>query len=421
MFKIEKHITLVKDFHKIVFNRLVLFNDGDNDLIFTGTNQYSNRLLCCIMFEDDEEGYIRYIHVLVSEEQYSRFINKKITFRNILDTNKSLFLVDVDYSMNEIDNNLVTIDEIPESYKPLENSYCPDFIYDTTFEYSLSMIGGLADLHKTKANELSNVSTRFSDFLESSTSFLNDFNLGNKAYVYALQTGSFKINFKIEISEPQQSSIVDTPIKKINIFLNNFFKYFFNQLPDEKTDVFHNDVVDSEVFKELENQLKEIYDENCLLPVAGVEQKLIDLINYSAKQLEDIEFDGSFKSLKFENTTELGDSIPVGVFDNSFLDSIKVKLFNVNEYIAEDIIELDEKEKEYKVQIYSFSILTGNGSAFYINEIGEGVSKIAIHAKGRDNYEHTAFTKSMDEGIFVEIKGIGKRVNGKLKSITSEI
>ena len=183
MFKIEKHKTLIKGFHKIVSNKVVLFNDGDNDVLFTGTNLYRNRLLCCIMFEDDEVGFLRYLHVLTTQKQYSEFINKKISFRHILEVNESAFLVDVDYNMNEIDTNVVSIDEIPNDFLPLPNSFCPEFIFEPSFSYSLSMVVGLADVHKTKASELSNVSTHFSDFLKSSTTFLNDLDFENNTNI----------------------------------------------------------------------------------------------------------------------------------------------------------------------------------------------------------------------------------------------
>ena len=93
MFKIEKHKLLISDLHKVIDNKVILFNDGDNDIIYTGTNIYSNRLLCCIMFEDDDEGFLRYINTLISESQYFDFINKKISFRDILNINKTFFLI----------------------------------------------------------------------------------------------------------------------------------------------------------------------------------------------------------------------------------------------------------------------------------------------------------------------------------------
>ena len=122
MFKIKKHKTPIKDLHKIVDNRLVLFNDGDNDIIYTGTNTYGNRLLYCIMFEEDEEDYLRYLGTITTEQQYSDFLNQKISFRSIIDSNQTVFLVDLDYSNNELDSNIVSIKEIPDEFLPLEHS-----------------------------------------------------------------------------------------------------------------------------------------------------------------------------------------------------------------------------------------------------------------------------------------------------------
>lgn len=420
MFKVVKHKTLIKDFHKIESNKVVLFNDGDNDIIYTGTNSYGNRLLCCIMFEDDEQGFLRYLHVLTSEEQYSNFINKKISYRSVLDEIQTVFLVDFDYNMNEIDNNIVNINEIPNEFLPLSNSFCPDFIYEPTFSYSLSMIGGLADVHKTKAHELSNVSTNFSEFLKSSTSFLNDLDFENNIFVEALEAGSFKINFKIEYSEPKQIGLLNVSKHEINNFLNNYFKYFFNQLPNEKPDVFQNEIVESDKFKELEKELENIYSEKCVLPEGGVEQKLIDLLNFSSNKLEKIQYDGSFDSLKFGNVTNLGEEVPFGIFDDSFILSVKEKMYDVNKFDAEPIITIDEKPQSYIIQIYSFSIESGKGSAYYTNNDG-AISKIIVHATGRSNYDNTIFTKSMDEGKPYEIKGIGKKVDGKLKQVNCEL
>jgi hypothetical protein len=420
MFKVEKHKTLIKDFHKIVNNKVVLFNDGDNDVIFTGTNLYANRLLCCIMFEDDEVGFLRYLHVLTTEEQYTEFINKKISFRNILEINESAFLVDVDYNMNEIDANIVSINEIPNDFLPLANSFCPEFIFEPSFSYSLSMIGGLADLHKTKAHELSNVSTHFSDFLKSSTTFLNDLDFENNIYVEALEAGSFKINFKIEYTEPQQIGLLNVSKESINDFINNYFKYFFNQLPEENKDIFKSEIVNSEKFKELEEELEKIYEEKSVLPQGGVEQKLIDLLNYSSKELEKIEYNGSFNSLKFQNLTNTGAEIPFGIIDNDFILSVKDKMFDISNFESKPIITFDEIPKNYKIQIYLFSIESGKGNAYYTDE-NDIITKIIIHATGKSNYDNTIFTRGMDNGKPFEVKGIAKKVDGKLKQITCEL
>jgi hypothetical protein len=420
MFKIQKHKTLIKDFHKVINNRFVLFNDGDNDIIFTGTNRYSNRILCCIMFEDDEEGFLRYLHVLTSEQQYSEFLNRKISFRQILFQNESLFVVDVDYQNNEIDCNIVSVDEIPDAYLPLEESYCPTFIYKPTFSYSLSLIGGLADLHKAKAEELSNVSTTFSYFLQTSTAFLRDLNLQNNVYVEGLQAGSFEINFIVEITEPHQVEMINVSMDNVNVFLNSFFNYVFNQLPLEESNVFKTEEVKSKTFKSLETQLSGIYAEKFTNTDSGVEQKLIDLISYSAKELESIDFQGSFDALRFENYSNTGESIPFAILNNEFFESVRDKILTEESSKLEDITVWDKEPVDYTIQVYNFSTITGKGSAWFIDP-ENSISKILVHAKGRSVYENTIFTKSMDDGKQIQVKGIGKTVNGKLRLLQVEI
>ncbi len=420
MFEVKKHKSLLKNFHKVVENKRVLFNDGDNDIIYTGKNQYQNRLLCFIMFEDDDEGFLRYIHILVSEKQYSDFINQKVSLRSLLNTNESVFIVDLDYGLKEIDQNLVSINEIPNDFLPLDNSFCPDFIKESSFSYAVSLLGGLADSHKAEAKELSNVSTQFSDFLKSSTSFLNDFDLENKIYVEALKAGSFKINFRVEINEPEQLKIVDNSTDKISGFLSNYFKYFFNKLPQEDNSVFKSENVESEDFQKLEKELEIIYQEKYVLPEGGVEQKLIDLINYSATQIEEINYDGSFKELKFEQSTLDDSDIPFGVIDNSFIPSIKSKMFDVSEFESEPIKRIDDSPKEYKFQVYQFNTNSGNGSAYFTDKEGS-ISNIKVYARGKDDYKNTSFTKSMDEGKAMIFKGIGEYKDEKLIKVTSEL
>lgn len=420
MFEVNKHKPIFKDFHKIVDNRFVLFNDGDNDIMFTGTNKYSNRLLCCIMFEDDDEGFLRYIHTLVSEKQYSDFINRNISFKEILDSNETVFLVDLDYSMNELDHNLIYIKEIPQKFIPLKNSFCPKFIFDKSFSYSVSLLGGLADLHRAEAQELSDVSTHFSDFLKSSTEFLNDLNVEKGIYIEALKAGSFEINYKIELKETEQTDLIGKSTQNVNDFLSNYFKYFFNSLPKEDRDVFNKEIVESKEFKILEKQLESIYEENFVLPPAGVEQKLIDLIQYSAKQIENIEYNKSFKEIKFQENTTYGSPIPYGVIDEEFIPTIKNKMFNLDPPKIETFIQKDEFPKEYAFRVYKFSSESGKGSAYFMDEKGN-TSKIIIHAKGLEDYKHTKFTKSMDEGRPYNFEGIGEYENGLLKKVTSDL
>lgn len=419
MFKVNKHKAILKNFHKIVSNRVVLFNDGDNDIIYTGTNLYGNRILACIMFEDDEEGFLRYLYSLVTELQYSEFMNRSMSFREIINQNETVILVDYSYSMEEIDYNLVSLEEIPEDFLPLKSSYCPRFVYEPTFNYSLSLEGGLADLHKSKAEDLSDVSTKFSNFLKSSLQFLPDIDLESNVYIEAHKAGSFKVNYRIEIVEPKQIGLAPVSHEDINSFLNDYFKYFFNQLATEDDDVFKSEIVASESFKTLEAKLENLYAQNYALPAAGVEHKLIDLFNHSTDSIREIDYNQSFSRLRFENTTAKGQEIPFGVLDEDFILQIEDKFFEGVYYIDEPQT-IDEFPKTYKILVYKFSNESGKGGAYYLDE-EEKQSKIILHAKGRSNYDHTVFTKSMDEGKYYEVKAIGHFSGDRLKKIVAEV
>lgn len=416
MFNVNGHKAIIKDLHKIVNNKFVLFNDRSNDILFTGTNIYTNRILACIMFEDDENDFLRYYQVIVTEEQYVGFINKQITLRQILEENENFFLVDYSYSMEQIDYNFVSFNEVPNEFLPLENSFCPYFIQEPSFAYSVSMQGGLSDLHKTKPEDLSIVSNKFSDLLKRATTFLEDLDLTSNVYVEALETGSFKINFRVEINEPEQVGITVIPEEQINAFLNDYFHYFFNELPNEDEDIFQHEVVNSENFKELQGKLEAMYDEKFVVPQDGVEQRLIELINYSVDSIKSIEYNDSFHSLKFENITAAGNPIPFAIITEDFIPSIADMVYNVDEFNEEAVIEIDDNPQNYNVRVYNFSTLTGKGSGFFIHPDGR-TWKIIIHAIGRHNYEDTIFTKSMDEGQAYLFRGIGTRKNGKLHKV----
>lgn len=420
MFKVESHKTLIKDLHKIVNNKLVLYNDGEYDIIYTGTNCFGNRILCCIMFEDDDEGFLRFINALITEVQFEKFMNKKTSLLNILQTNDSFFIVDYDYGFKELSCNLVNLNEIPKEFHPLDNSYCPDIMFVPSFNYSVSMQGGLADEHKISTKSLISVSSSFNEFLKSSTEFINELDFERVVYVEALMAGSFRINFKIEVSEPIQKSLLDFPKEEINSFLNNYFNYVFNQLPNEDVGIFQNEVISSEKFKTLENELKELYDKKGITPESGVEHKLIDLINYSINGLKNIENNDDFQNLQFLNIADNGNEIPFASINDELVFTIDERLFNLDEFKAEDIILINEKPKNYTFQVFQFNTDTGNGKAYFTEPDG-GIHKISVYAKGRENYQNTTMTQSLHERHPYDFSGVGKYVNSNLKSITIQL
>lgn len=406
---------MIRDFHKIVNNLIVLFNDGENDVLYSGTNEYGNRILGAIIGEDEENNSVRYFHIIVSDKQYSGFINRQLTLRAILEENETVFIVDKSHSAKEIAVNLIGIDEIPDEFLPLSNSLCPEYIRDPTFKYAVSLKGKISDVHKATPEELNQVSTKFSDFIKTSTEFVNDLELSRRIYIEALKAGSFQINFDVEMAEAQQLNMFTSSLDKLSTFLSSYFSYVFAKLPSESQDVFREAEVSSTEFKKLQSTLSQVYSERQMVPKQDLEHKLIDIISYSVENLKGLEF-ANFDRIEFINFEKSGNEISIGLIDKGYIPSIESKIFKPEDLDKDDIIEMDQTALRYDIQVYNFNTQTGNGGA-YLRISEDKIDRISVHARGRANYENTVLTKSLDEGKIIAVEGIATRVNGRIKII----
>lgn len=413
MFEVKPHKVIVKDLHKVADNFYSLLNDGDNDIIYTGTNIYGNRILGSIVFEDDENDYLRYFHTIVTDKQFYSFVNREISLRKILESSESFFVIDKDYNNNIIDFNLISFHDVPNDFLPLENSLCPSFLDAASLEYSFSLKGGLSDLHIAEPEVMSVVNTKFCSFLKSSASFVNELDIYPHVYSETAMTGSFELNFKIEFKEGL--NLFSKPHADIKSFLRKLYTYIFSILPKEEKDALKLENIESADFKEIEEEFQQIFlSRGIELPDNG-EQKVIDLISYSVENLKEIEYNG-FDRIELINKTTDGGKVPVAIIDKNFYASIEDKFFKPESLQLEDIIEVDATPQEYSIQVYQLNIETGNGGVYLT--INESIHKVPIHLRGRNTYHNTIFTKNMDDEIIITIKAIGKRVNGKVTELT---
>lgn len=419
MFEVKPYKVMIRDFHKIVNNLHVLFNDGDNDVLYTGTNGFGNRILGAIVGEDDDNNFVRYFHIVVSDEQYTGFINRQTSLRAIIEESDTVFIIDKTHGGKEISVNLIPIIDIPSEFLPLANSFCPDFIKDPSLKYAVSLKGKISDLHKATPEELAQVSAKFSDFIRTSTEFVNDLELSRRVYIEALKAGSFQINFDLEVSELQQLSMFTVSLDNLGTYLSSYFNYVFAKLPSEENGIFKESEIVSTDFRKLESTLNKVYEERHIVPQQNLEHKIIDIISYSVENLKGMDFE-NFDKIEFINYEKSGNELPMGLIDKGFIPSIESKIFRPESLEKEDIIELDQIPTKYSVQVYNFNTQTGNGGA-YLATGEDKIEKISLHARGRTNYENTAFTKSLDEGKIVTIEGFATRVNGRIKVIQVQL
>jgi len=417
MFKLENKILYIGGLYDIISNYTTLINDGENDVLYLGTNKFGSRILGSILYEDDEEFYLRYIHSLISEKEYFDFINSSISLKTIIEKSETVFIVDKNYSLEIINTALIKITDLPNDFIPLENSYCPTFVHNNSLEYTFSLQGELADLHKAKPISVSETTTKVFNLIQTATTFLSELGIESNIYSEVAKAGSFELNFEIELKEDYKLFInSDSDIKK---YLFEFFQYLFRFLPDEPNDVLKKDIIDSERFLAIKNNLKIIYENrNAKLNDEASEQKVIDLLNYSVDTLKDWNYNG-FSNIAIKNRIDDQDSIPIGMIDYNFYNNVIDKVYNIEIEKKDDVIIIDENSEKYTIQVYSINKETGKGGAYYNTD--DKITKISFHLKGRSDYHNTDFTKSLDENKKINIFGIGKWVNGILKHITIEL
>jgi hypothetical protein len=418
MFEVKKHKIIIRGLHEIVDNYFSILNDGDIDILYTGTNKFGNRIIGSIVLEDEEYNFFRYFHTLITEDDYVLFVNKTLSLRQLLQSSGSFIIVDKDYNGNEIDYNLASVSDIPNEFLPLEKSFCPDFLKNYSLDYAFSLKGGLSDLHKAEPDVMSLVNNKFCSFLKTSFNFLHSLNITPHVYSETAKTGSFELNFRIEFNE--QLTLFTKPNNDINQFLKNFYTYIFSDLPKEEDGALKLENIESKYFKKLQEAYSEIFvSRNLQSGIDRSEQQVIDLITYSVENLKEIEYRG-FNKIEVINKTSSGQKIPIAVFDRNFYPSIENKIFKPEELNREAIVEYDDFPVEYSIQIYSLNKETGNGGAYLelIKGTQKSIQKVSLHLRGKNDYNNTVFSKNMDESVFMNVKALAKRVDGVIKEIT---
>lgn len=416
MFELKNKQLYINGLFDISDNYCSLINDGAIDLLYKGTNKYGSNILGSILFEDDENLYLRYIHTIISDELLHDFLNRKISLKSIIDESNSVFIVDKGYNNEILKSALIPLEEIPSELLPLENSLCPKFVKNNSFEYVFSLKGGLADTHKAEPLVMSDTNTKFYNLLHSASNFLHELDIEPIIYSEVALAGSFQLNFEIALKE--KPSLFSRSSDDIKTYLSKFLNYLFDKLPSESSDFIKGENITSPELKSLAGELKTLYgNRNTKLADDAFEQRVIDLITYSVESIKEIKYEG-FHKIQISNKLETGEILPIALIKTDYYESVQSKVFKPEQEEKPDVIEFDENPTEYNIQVYSMNNETGNGGAYFISD---NITKVSIHLKGKTDYHGTVFTKSLDEKKPINILAIGKRVNNVLKELTVEL
>ena len=405
----------------IIDNYKVLHYD-EFPILFSGTNKYGNKLIGSFSYEDDENDLFRYFTILVDDKQFSDFFNKKCSYRDLIKSNKELFILDKDINNNISSIYLLPIEGIPSEYLPYPSSFIPEqkaVVNSLNFAFSLK--GKLADIHKAIVSDINSVNQRIYNYLEESLDALNGLLIQPVIYSQPSQVGSYRLNFDIEFTTIGQASLFPINQEKVSEFINGYLNYVACKLPNEDDNFLQNESRNSLAFLAVMKSFESMFIDSDLKPLSASTEILIDSINNSANKLSEItEFlkdNDSFNAIELGNYDENGVISTIGYLMKDYKESVSSKLLPIEEPSATDVVTSDAKSNSYRILVYKLNRYTGKGLAkLYYDAENFYKVRLNIELNGKE-LSNSPFTKSMDEDKVVDIQGIGTKINGIYKKL----
>jgi len=387
----------------------------DFPILFLGVNKFGNKILGSHLEEDDENKTIFTIHSILSNKDYYDFINKKKSYRTLLKESLTKFLVEKSFGGKALAAYALEFDNIPEEYQPLENSYCPDYKKSFSFSYSLGLKGKVADLNRAIAEEVSNIQTAFSDFLENRLKNLKNFNLQPAAYLQPYTPGSFKINLELEYKQTKAQDLFSKTLP-FDEYVHEYLKYITTSIIADKDHLLKDDdLAISDEFKSLLIAFEKIYEVGHIKLPENHTKELKEDVKKSLPKFEEIteQVGKSFDSIEFSNYKGHDEEF-ISIVDTNYSEAFQNTVDEI-EATKKNVVS-DHDYKDYEIYIYHLNTDTRQGNAFIKNiEDQTQMSKPKIKISGNEHIEQTKYTESLHLNKWISVKAKAKRIDDKFK------
>lgn len=407
----------------VITSNYKILHFDEYPILFTGTNNFGNKIIGSFCDEDDDRDSLIYFSIIVNDQDYSNFYKKKISYRDLIIKSKEVFVLEKNFNNVMINSYLVSTTDLPSEYIPLKNSYIPEkYVISESLNYSFSLKGKLADLHKGLVDDINSINSKIYDYLNEASKTLTVFGITSRVLSQPSHIGSYRLNFDIDIISNPQLTFFEADRNKVVEFLTLYINYVAYKLPQEEDDFLNSDVDKSDNFSILKNSFYDIFRSSNQEPTVKASDILVDGINNTAEKLSNIsEF---IKSNESFDTVEIGliDSkdqfFSNGIIDNNYKYIIESKLLS-NEFIQEEReIITDETPKDYRILVFSINSESGKGLARLYADSSEKFSRIRLAVERNDkDLTHTIFTKSLNEDKVVTVSGIATMINGVYKKL----
>ncbi len=408
--EIENKKIIKAELVEITDNYQILHFD-DFPILYCGTNGFGNRIIGSHLDEDDDLRSIWCLHTIISNKVFSRFLNGKISYREILASSISVCLVKKDFNFKTQIVYDFDFNSIPQDYLPLESSFCPETIKTHSLAFSISLKGKLADAHMARPDEVSEIQTRFSEWLEERIKSLKIPDLIPQTRLKPCIEGSFKINFELSL-EHKEPSLFLLDIEPIAKYLNKYIIYLSDDFLNDKEAFMKKDFQHSSYLKELQKLLGQVFQEPFTQQPEDISKMLGMDILKSLNKFENIveQVGTNFSIIEIANIIDNIET-PIASIDKSFSDKFQANTEEIE--IAEKGVSKDMEFKDYKILIYHLNVDTRSGNAeISYNDI---VSKPKIKINGDKPLYQTKYTESLYLNKMINVKAKAKRIGDKYK------
>ena len=389
-------------------------------ILYCGKNRRGEIVLGSSVDEDYEKGIERHFSVPIDLATYSAFINGAISYRDVLEQSKVVFVIDRSFDGRSSDIYYVPFSKIPKGYLPLPDSFCPPQPAEESLSLNLyaSLSGGLADKHIAVPSELNKMQLALANAVDSFWEVLRRF-VEPKVYVGAYAKSSFGIQFEIKL--PAQISI---NTEEYVSFYRRLVRFSFNYLPTDMAKIVDKTLGASFEFESLFAtyasfhgvDLADDSDKSAELR----KQFITDLVDVAGELRNVSESIGEhFSKVSLFDDVSSNIANVIGVVNEDFRDRITSAVELA--YNAYSELDEDVSPQLYSIQVYSFNTRSRKGIAQVLaeNERGERMLSTArITVMGKQSLRESKYTKSLDLQLVIEVRAIAYRQYSKIFRLT---
>lgn len=108
---------IATDYQDVLFDEI--------PVLFFGVNSQGNRIIGSSLDEDYRQGFERYLHIVVSDEDFDLYIERNVSYRTLINRAATVYVIDKYVQTDECKIYEMTVSEIPESHLPTTDTFYP--------------------------------------------------------------------------------------------------------------------------------------------------------------------------------------------------------------------------------------------------------------------------------------------------------